>query len=215
MTVNDPLEHHVVTFFEHPCQVVRQRDGAISVSLNDLCDATGLSRRSQLRRIKADQDLRDGLQTFRVPTTGGMQATSFLILEFVPAWIASVDRARAGIVVQERLRFLRLFIVREVYGAIAAAAGLPTDSSRAIEDLDDLQRFDAAMQGLAERQEALVQSQDRARQAWKNHDDRLRRIEAMLGSAEVLSTGQRGVIYQLVQRWAQARIDREGEWTAL
>lgn len=210
MTPNDPIERQVVTFFEHPCQVVRLRDGMIYISLADLCDAVGLNRRAQLRRIRADQDLRDGVVAFRVPTAGGMQEVPFLILEFVPSWITSVDRARAQPAVQERLRYLRLFSIREVYAAISRAAGLPEGGGRAIEDLNDLQRFDAAMQGIAERQQALEQSQERARQAWKDHEDRLRRIESLLGSTEVLSTGQRGHIHQLVQIWAQARIDREG-----
>ena len=215
MATNDPVERQVVTFFEHPCQVVRLRDGTIYVSLHDLCDAVGLNYRAQLRRIRADQDLRDGVQLFRVPTAGGMQETAFLILEFVPTWITTVDRSRAAAVVQERLRFLRLFIIREVYGAITRAAGLPSGGSREIEDLNDLQRFDTAMQGLAERQQALEQSQDRARQAWKEHEDRLRTIEAILGASEVVSTGQRGHIHQLVQRWGQARIDKEGVSGAL
>lgn len=210
MTSNDPVERQVVTFFEHPCQVVRLHDGTIYISFADLCDAVGLNRRAQLRRVRADQDLRDGIQAFRVATAGGMQEVPFLILEFVPSWITSVDRSRASPVVQERLRYLRLFSIREVYGAISRAAGLPESGGREIEDLNDLQRFDAAMQGLAERQQAFEQSQDRARQAWKDHEDRLRLIESMLGSSEVLSTGQRGHIHQLVQVWAQARIDREG-----
>lgn len=210
MAANDPVERQIVTFFEHPCQVVRLRNGTIYVNLRDLCDAVGLNYRAQLRRMRADEDLRDGIQEFRVPTAGGMQETAFLILEFVPTWITNVDRSRAGAVVQERLRFLRLFIVREVYGAISRAAGLPEGGSREIDDLNDLQRFDTAVQGLAERQQALEQSQDRARQAWRDHEERLRKVEALLGSTEVLSTGQRGHLHQLVQRWGQARMDKEG-----
>jgi P22_AR N-terminal domain len=210
MSANEPVERQITTFFEHPCLIIRLRDGTIYVSFHDLCDAVGLNRRAQIRRLKADPDLRDGVREFRAPTAGGMQEIPFLILEFVPTWITNVDRSRASVVVQERLRFLRLFIVREVYATITRAAGLPQQSSRDIEDLNDLQRFDAAMQGLAEQQQALIQSQDRARQAWKDHENRLRQIEALLGSTEVLSNGQRGQIHQLVQRWAQARIEREG-----
>lgn len=215
MASNEPSERQVVTFFDHPCQVVRLRDGTIYVSLHDLCDGVGLNYRAQLRRIRADEDLRDGIAELRVSTAGGMQETAFLILEFVPTWITSVDRSRAKPVVQERLRFLRLFIVREVYAAITRAAGLPEGSSGEIEDLNDLQRFDIAMQGLAERQQAVEQSQERARQAWKDHEERLRKLEAMLGSTEVLSPGQRGHIHQLVQRWGQARMDKEGVSGAL
>jgi hypothetical protein len=120
-----------------------------------------------------------------------------------------VNRSRATPIVQERLRYLRLFIIREVYNAIAQAAGLPTGPSRTIEDLGDLQRFDATIQGLAERQQAFEQSQDKARQAWKEHEDRIRRLEAQLAQTGTITKAQRGHIYQLVQIWAQARVDRE------
>ena len=79
MIPNDPIERQVVTFFEPPCQVVRLRDGMIYSSLTDLCDTVGLNRRAQLRRIRADRDVHDGVASFRVPTAGGMQEVPFLI----------------------------------------------------------------------------------------------------------------------------------------
>ena len=199
----------VVTFFETPVLAARVHDGTILLSIRDLCDATGLRRYSQVRRINADPDLRDGMQTLRVMTPGGPQEQEFLILEFVPAWISTVNRSRATPIVQERLRYLRLFSIRQVYDAIARAAGLPEGPSRNIEDLRDLRRFDDAVQGIAERQQALEQSQEKARQAWKDHEDRLRRLEAQLTQTGTITKTQRGHIYQLVQIWAQARVDRE------
>jgi hypothetical protein len=207
--MTEPIETLVVTFFETPVLAVRSSDGTIFLSLRDLCAAVGLDFSSQLRRLRRDDDLRDGIQAFRVMTAGGPQEQEFLILEFVPTWITTVNRSRATPIVQERLRYLRLFTIREVYNAIAQAAGLPTGPSRTIEDLGDLQRFDATIQGLAERQQAFEQSQDKARQAWKEHEDRIRRLEAQLAQTGTITKAQRGHIYQLVQIWAQARVDRE------
>lgn len=121
----DPIEMLAVTFFEAPVLAVRSADGTIYVSVRDLCAATGLNAASQLRRLKADPDLSEGLQSFRVATAGGVQAQVFLILEYVPAWISMVDRARAAPLVRERLRYVRLFAIREVYAALARLAGLP------------------------------------------------------------------------------------------
>jgi hypothetical protein len=135
-------------------------------------------------------------------TPGGPQEQEFLILEFVSAWISTVNRSRATPIVQERLRYLRLFSIRQVYDAIARAGGLPEGPSRNIEDLRDLQRFDGAIQGIAERQQALEQSQDKARQAWKDHEDRIQRLEAQLAQTGTITRAQRGHIYQLVQIWA-------------
>jgi hypothetical protein len=212
-----PTETLVVTFFEHPVLAARVSDGTILLSVRDLCDAVGLRRYSQVRRIRADADLRDGLQRLRVPTAGGPQEVEFLILEFVPAWISTVDRSRTSTVVQERLRYLRLFSIRHVYDAITQAVGLPGGASRNIEDLRDLPRFDEAIRGIAERQRALEESQqafevsqEKARQAWRDHERRIKALEEQRAQNTTLSPSQRGHIYQLVHLWAQARVEREG-----
>lgn len=204
-----PTETLVVTFFEHPCLAARGGDGTIYVSVRDLCDAVGLRPHGQLRRLRADEDLGDGLRPFRVMTAGGPQEQEFLILEFVPTWVSGVQRARASVSVRERLRYLRLFIIRETYNAFARTAGLPEGDSRAIEDLRDLERLDDATVALAERQRAIEESQQRARSAWRELDARVRALEEQVGGQ--LSTAQRGRIYQLVQAWAAARIAREPE----
>jgi hypothetical protein len=204
-----PIELLVVTFFEHPCLAVRGTDGTIYVSVRDLCDAVGLRSHSQLRRLRADEDLGDGLRSFRVQTHGGPQDQEFLILEFVPTWISSVQRSRASVTVRERLRYLRLFIIRETYNAFARTAGLPEGESRAIEDLQDIERLDEATIAIAERQQHIEESQQRARSAWRELSARVQALEEKVGGQ--ISTGQRGHIYQLVQAWAAARIEREPE----
>jgi hypothetical protein len=202
-----PTETLVVTFFEHPCLAARGPEGTIYVSIRDLCDAVGLRPHSQLRRLRADEDLRDGLKSFRAVTPGGPQEQEFLILEFVPTWIGSVQRSRASVAVRERLRYLRLFAIRETYNAFARTAGLPEGESRAIEDLHDLERMDDAMSAIAERQRAIEESQQRARSAWRELDARVRALEEQAGGQ--ISAGQRGHIYLLVQTWANARVARE------
>lgn len=202
-----PAETLAVTFFEHPCLAVRGSEGTIYVSIRDLCDAVGLRTHSQIRRLRMDEDLSNGLKTFRVVTSGGPQEQEFLILEFVPTWIGSVQRSRASVAVRERLRYLRLFAIRETYNAFARIAGLPEGESRAIEDLRDLERMDDAMSAIAERQQAIEVSQQRARSAWRELDARVRALEEQVGGH--VSTRQRGHIYLLVQTWATARAVRE------
>lgn len=208
-----PVEMLAVTFFETPCLAVRSSDGSIYLSIRDVCGAIGLRLNGQLRRLRAHPELSTGLARFRVPTAGGMQHMEFLILEFVPAWVATVSRANATAIVQERLRFFTLFAVREVYAAVAREAGLPAESSRQIEDLRDLTAFDASIQRLAERQQAIEASQDKARQAWRELDRRVRALEETQADGK-LSVRQRGTIYHLVQTWAQERATREGSSTA-
>jgi hypothetical protein len=205
----NPTETLVVTFFEHPCLVVRGDDGTIYVSVRDLCDAVGLVARSQLRRLRNDEDLASGVQTFRIVSSGGPQDQEFLILEFVPTWMTMIQRSRASVTVRERLRYLRLFVIRETYNAFARVADLPQGESRSIEDLRDLEQLEDATSAIAERQKAIEESQDKARSAWREMDARLRALEEKIGNQ--ISTSQRGTIYQLVQTWANARIVREPE----
>jgi hypothetical protein len=207
--VLEPVETLVVTFFEHPVLAARVRDGTIYLAISDMCATAELNYRAQLRRLRADQDLKDGVQQVRLPTPGGFQAQYCQILEYVPTWISTIDRARASDVVKERLRYLRRHIIREVYDSIMRAAGLPEGQSRTIEDLRDLEKFDNAIQGIAERQHALEESQENARQAWKDHEQRLRALEERLARIGPISNAQRGHIYQLVHIWAQALTDRD------
>jgi len=204
-----PAETLAVTFFEQPVLAARLHDGVIALSLRDLCVVTGLNQTAQARRLRRDEELRDGLYDVRVPTAGGPQNQLFLMLEFVPAWLSSVSRARATPVARERLRYLKIFAIQHVYNAIAGAAGLPEGPSRRIEDLRDLDRFDAAMQGIAERQHALEESQTKARTAWRDHEQRIRQLEAQLATAATLSVVQRGTLYQYVQAWALRRVEHE------
>lgn len=204
-----PIETLAITFFEQPVLAARVADGTIWLSVRDLCDAVGLASASQIRRLDRHQDLHTVVRRLRVPTAGGMQEQVFLRLEYVPAWIVSVNRARASAVVQQRLHFLWEFGVRHVYDAIAQAGGLPTGSSRNIEDLRDLTRLDDTITGLAAQQQALEESQDKARQAWRGHEQRIRALETALAERAQLSNAQRGHIYQLVEMWAQARVARE------
>lgn len=206
-----PGETLVVTFFAHPCLAIRSDDGTIYMSLRDLCDVVGLRLNGQLRRLRADVDLRDGLATFRVLTAGGMQDQEFLILEFVPTWVTSVSRARATPVAQERLRYLRLFTIRETYNAFARTAGLPEGDSRQIEDMRDLAHFDDAMTDIADRQRQIEESQNKARSAWRELDARVRSLEEKIGGS--ITNSQRGTIYQLVQAWAGARIAHDPNLT--
>ena len=206
-STHTPRELLAVTFFEQPCLAARGDDGIIALSLRDLCTATGLNLASQLRRLRSDENLRDGLRAFRISTASGVQEQVFLSLELVPAWISSVSRARATPVVRERLRFLRLSAIREVYNAFARVVGLPEGSSQRIENLRDLEQFDTGMTTIAERQQRLEDSQNKARSAWRTLDTRVRALAEKIGGA--ISNQQRGVIYHLVQAWAKARLEKE------
>jgi hypothetical protein len=209
-----PSEQLPVTAFGSVVLAVRHPDGTIYLSIRDLCDIIGISRSSQMRRLRAHTDLNQGLALFQVRTSGGPQTQDFLALEKVPAWLLSVSTARSPVEVRDRLSYLQSYLVREVYAAFARLVGLSEQSSRQIEDLGELSRIDIAVGALAERQAQIEQSQDRAREAWRDLARQVRELTDRLAALEqessgAISRGQCGHIYQIVQAWGAAKAAQE------
>lgn len=208
-----PAEHLPITFFGTPVLAVRRDDGRIYLNVRDLCGAAMIDPSSQMRRIRTSPKLRVGLARFRVPTAGGPQAQDFLALERIATWLLTINLARVAPDVQDRLSYLQDYLVSEVHAAFMRLAGLPRDPA-AVEDLAELQRLDTALTALAERQEALESSQDKARYAWRDLSDQMKAIVARVDALEsrssaVISRAQRGYLYQLVQAWAEARLRQD------
>jgi hypothetical protein len=204
-----PFEHLPITFFDSPVLAARRDDGRIYLNIRALCGAAMIDASSQMRRIKNHPKLQAGLVKFRVPTAGGPQAQDFLALERVATWLLTVNTAKVSDEVQSRLSFLQDYLVTEVHAAFMRLAGLPRDP-RGIEDLADLQRLDSALTALAERQETLESSQEKARHAWRDISDQLKAIAARVDALDdrgstAISRTQRGYLYQLVQAWAEAK----------
>lgn len=206
-----------VTLLENVVLAVRRDNGQVYLSIRDICAALSLVRSAQQRRLRSHAVLSTGLARFHIQTAGGQQTQTFIELEKVSAWLLGVNAARINEAMRARLVHFQTYLVREVHAAFSRLTGLPEQSS-AIEDLDDLGRVDTALTVLAERQTEIEQSQDRARQAWREmHDEmallreRIDSLEAQLRAAAppapsspAISREQRGTIYQLVQAWADA-----------
>ncbi len=213
-TTLKPREQLPFTYFGSVVLGVRHADGTIYLSIRDLCDVLGVSRPSQMRRLRQHADLSQGIALFQVRTPGGAQAQEFLALEKVPAWLLSVSTRSRSEEVRSRLAYLQTYLVREVYAAYARLAGLPEQGSRQIEELEDLRRLDTSLSTLASRQAQLEASQDRARETWRGLSAQVREIVDRLTALEqqaegTISKGQRGHLYQLVQAWGAAKGEQE------
>ncbi|NJM09061.1 hypothetical protein HC891_26995 [Candidatus Gracilibacteria bacterium] len=206
-----------VTLLESVVLAVRRDNGQVYLSIRDICAALSLVRSAQQRRLRNHAVLSTGLGRFSIQTAGGPQIQTFIELEKVSAWLLGVNAARINEAMRARLIHFQTYLVREVHAAFSRLTGLPEQSS-AIEDLDDLGRVDTALTVLSERQSEIEQSQDRARQAWREMHDEMAalraRVEALEGQLQAaappaqnrpaISREQRGFIYQLVQAWADA-----------
>ena len=164
---------------------------------------------SQLRRIRSNEDLVDGLVRAAIDTGYGVKEQYFLQLELYPLWLIGVNTRKAAPQVRGRLQHLKRYLIAEVYAAFARITGLPESSSRDLEDLRELDQIETSLNDLAARQQRLEESQARARQAWRDLDARMRALEGQRD--EVITDAQRGYLYTLVQAWGQARAERQPE----
>lgn len=198
------VEQLPLTLFDEAVLAVRAEDGLIYLAVTDLCTVVDLAVSSQVRRIRAHEDLSAGLARFAIDTGFGIKEQLFLQIDVCPIWLVTISTRRAKPSVRGRLQHLRRYLIAETYAAFARATGLPQQSSRQIEDLRDLDHVDTALTTLSERQERLEISQDKARLAWRDLDARVRALEAH--RSDTISVAQRGYIYNLVHAWATARV---------
>jgi hypothetical protein len=202
------IEHVPVTILDYAVLAVRRDDGTIFLAIRDLCAALQLTLSSQTRRLRNNPVLRDGLGRCEIATAGGRQEQLVLELELVPTWLLTVNTRRVSEDARENLRHFQRYTIREVYAAFGRLTGLP-ETSRQIEDLDELRRVDAALAALAERQSTMEDSQERARETWREMTDEIRAIATRVAALEqardtTITNEQRGYIYQLVQAWGKA-----------
>lgn len=210
-----PQEQLPVPLFDGVVLAVRAADGRIYLDLRDLCATLGLDPSSQRRRIQASEELH--LASFRVTIDQQQLRTrDFLLLEDVPIWLLSVQQRRVAPEVRERFAYVKTYLVDAVRRAFNLLTGLPDAPSSAIEELSDLDRIDLALNQLAElgrRQEAIEQSQERARSAYRDLNTLLRELRERVQALEAqarnkLTPEQRGTLYRMVQTWGQARAER-------
>jgi hypothetical protein len=222
-----PREQLPIALFDGVVLAVRAADGHIYLVVRDLCATLDLIPSSQLRAIRADDRLH--LALFRLRIGRQVRTLECLQLDDVPLWLVKVRPPRGNAHAAERLRYVQAYLIASVRSAFAALTGLPDAPSNKIEDLQDLDSIDAALhelRELAERQARIEESQDRAREAWRDIVTQIRELGGILPLVEELRTRmleverqvqirmspeQRNTIYRLVQAYGDARAARSGQ----
>lgn len=221
-----PSEQLPITLFDGVALAVRARDGSIYLVMRDLCAALELNPSSQLRAIRADSRLR--LLPFRLRQGNQVRTLECLLLDDIPLWLLGVRPRREQPEAAERLRYVQAYLIASVRSAFAALSGLPDAPSNQIEDLHELDQIAPSLQALrdlAERQGLLEESQDRAREAWRDLAAQIRELHGVLPLVEELrerlqtierqiqlrmSPEQRNTLYRLVQSYGEARAAHSG-----
>jgi hypothetical protein len=197
-----PVEEAPVLLFDSVVLAVRSADGSLWLSVSDLAAAVNVDPRSQRRRVQANVLLRRRVREFRVHTAGGAQTQLFLQLEGVGLWVMTLNTATVSDAIRERLIWLQEHLEGAVRKAFAEATGLPERSSD-VEDIDDLGRVDAILQGLVQQQATLSSAQGALARTVAELAERIRALEAQrVAEAPQISKAQRGQLYDLVLQWA-------------
>lgn len=222
-----PREQLPIPLFDGVVLAARAADGHIYLVVHDLCTVLDLIPSSQLRAIRADDRLH--LKPFRLRIGRQVRTMDCLLLDDIPLWLVKVRPPRGNAHAAERLRYVQNYLIGSVRSAFAALTGLPDAPSNQIEDLQELDVIDPSLQALrelAERQTRIEESQDRAREAWRDLAAQIRELRGVLPLVEELRTRmqeverqiqlrmspeQRNTIYRLVQAYGEARAARSGQ----
>ena len=100
------IEQKEVTFYDDELIAVRDSDGQIYVSVRHLCEAIGIARQGQVRRIRDHHVLSKGYAGGNIMLPpgekggGGRQRAGMLRVDLVPLWLSGIDTKR----VKEEIR---------------------------------------------------------------------------------------------------------------
>jgi ferritin-like metal-binding protein YciE len=208
-------EQKTVEFYGDELTAVRI-DTDIFVSVRHLCDALGLDRASQARRMRRDEILADGYKGgVMVTSPGGQQSTGMLRVDLVPFWLAKVDISRVREEIKPKLKQYQREVVKVLWEAFQEGR-LTADPV-----LDDLLRSDSdavqaykmlqALVKLARNQILLEAQLQTHTEHLADHDQRLEDIEATLGdTGRLVTPDQASQISQAVKAVALALGKKSG-----
>jgi hypothetical protein len=112
-----PSEQKTVEFYDDELTAVRI-DGDIFVSVRHMCDALGLDRASQARRMQRDEILAEGYKGgVMVTSPGGQQRAGVLRVDLVPFWLAKVDVSRVKDDIKPKLKQYQREVVKVLWEA--------------------------------------------------------------------------------------------------
>lgn len=216
------IEQKQVTFYDDELIAIRADDGHIYVSVRHLCDALGVDRRGQVRRIQRHKVLNKAYQGGDIMSPpsldgrgGGLQRAGLLRVDIVPLWLAGIETSR----VKEEIR-AKLERYQEEVAAVLWEA-FQEGRLTADPDFDILLQQDTAavqayqmLQAMAKlaRQQILLEARQASQQAQLiAHEQRLESIEATLGDpGRTITPDQASQISQAVKAIALVLSKRSG-----
>lgn len=105
------IEQKIVMFYDDELIAIRADDGQIYVSFRHLCDSLGVSRQSQMVKVRDHDVLHEGYKggTIITPPSksgrgGGRQQASLLRVDLIPMWLTTISASRVKEEVREKIK---------------------------------------------------------------------------------------------------------------
>lgn len=108
MLVSQSLKIEKVNFNGVELIGIQTQDGKVLTGVKKICDDLGLDLSAQLKRIKRDEILKEGVVIIAIPSESGLQDTSCIDIEFLPTFLAGIQSSRCKIEVQPILKDFKL-----------------------------------------------------------------------------------------------------------
>ncbi len=182
-----PVEQKTVLFYDDELIAIRGSDGHVYVSIGQLCDALGLDRASQARRIRNNEILADGYKgsvNLTYPD-GGTQPSGVLRVDLIPLWLTGIRLKVVKDEIKPKLKRFQREAAKTLWEAFREGR-LTTEPI-----FDDLLQHDTPevqaykmIQGMLQ----LAKNQILIRARIEDHEQRLELIEGQLGHTDTLVT---------------------------
>lgn len=182
------IEQRDVILYDDQVTAVRANNNHIYVSIRHMCDALGIDRRGQMRRIRdnailAEGYTRGGLNSPPSPEGrgGGIQEAALLRVDLIPLWLSGISPNRVKEDIQEKLMLFQRRAAKVLWEAFQSGE-LTADSTfddLLTQDTPEVQAY-KMLQGMLQ----LARNQIIIRSQLEEHENRLEAIEAQLSSPE-------------------------------
>ena len=195
LTIIQTVEQKLITFYDDELIAVRGDDQQVYVSIRHMCEALGLARQGQVRRIRDHAILSEGYKggNILLPPSlegrgGGEQQAGLLRVDLVPLWLSGVRIKMVKAEIRPKLERFQREAAKVLWEAFQDGR-LTADTS-----FDELLQTDSeavqaykmalAVVKLARNQVLLEARLDRHEKDLVQVGERLEQIEATLGSNE-------------------------------
>jgi hypothetical protein len=203
------IEQKTVTFYEDELTAVRGKDGQVYVSVRRMCEALGIDRRTQMRRIREHEILAEGYKRGGLMTPpssggrgGGVQTAALLRADLVPLWLSGISISRVKEEIRPKLKRFQTEAAKALWEAFqdGRLTADPDFESLLQQDTDAVQAYKIAQAVVR-----LARNQIITEARLDSHEERLEAIEAQLAApAHAVSQDQASQISQAVKAVAIA-----------